>query len=288
MDRILIPLDGSAEAESVLTWLKSWGLGETKAILFHSIPSRSPKGDLLGATHFETPEQAQAYLEGVARALPGPTEIVVKSGAPGERIVTAALQAEADLVVLGLAGDYGSARTLSKTAEIVARTCPQPLLVLKTPARPFRRRARRILAPMDASTRGDENMDVLRKVARDLRAEVILLHVGETELPSTDGRASYSDVQLNLIRQVWGFLKDGIAARTIMTKGSIVEETLTHEQSLDVDMVAVPKDGLSAVPAWTPILGKCERAVLLYEPKEVTSAIVPGAARIAALSGPRI
>jgi nucleotide-binding universal stress UspA family protein len=288
-DRILVPLEGSSDSESVLIWLRTWDL-HSKLILFHCVPARLPKGELLGASRFETPEQAQEYLEAIARTLPASTEIVVRAGSPGDRIVTAALQAEAGLVVLGCSGEFGTLRSLGQVNEVVARTCPQPVLVVKTPARPSRRRVRRILAPLDASSRGDENMDVLRGVARDLRAEVILLHVGSSEPenagPSGAG-SSYSDVQLNLIRQVWSFLKEGIAARTIMTKGSIVEETVTHEQSLDVDIVAIPKDSAPGALDWRPLVGKCERAVLLYEPKEVASSIVPAPGRVAALSAPR-
>ena len=288
-DRLLVPLDGSSESESVLGWLRAWGLADSKLTLFHCLPARLPKGGTEASSRFETAEEARSYLEGVARTLPSSPEVIVRTGTPGERIVTAALQEEAGLVVLGLPGEYGTMRILSKTAEIVAKTCPQPVLVVKTPARTTRRRVRRILAPLDASARGDENMDVLRGVARDLRAEVILLHVGSSEseplLPSArGGTATYSDVQLNLIRQVWSFLKDGIAARTIMTKGSILEETLTHEQSLDVDMVALPKAGSLS---WTPLVGKCERAVLLYESREFAPSIVPAMPRVAALTGPR-
>lgn len=288
-DRVLVPLDGSTEAESVLPWLRSWDLADSKIVLFHCLPSRLPKGELLGTSRFETIEQAQEYLDGVARSFSGLSETLVRTGSPGERIVTTALQAETGLVVLGVAGEFGTARTLGKATEIVAKTCPQPVLVVKTPARPSRRRVRRILAPLDASSRGDENMEVLRGVARDLRAEVILLHVGtpESEKGPAEG-ASYSDVQLNLIRQVWSFLKDGIAARTIMTKGSIVEETLAHEQSLDVDMVAIPRESQPGVLNWTPLLGRCERAVLLYEPKEGSSTLLPAVGRSGALSVPRI
>jgi nucleotide-binding universal stress UspA family protein len=285
-ERIFVPLDGSSDSESVLGWLRSWGLSNSKSILFHCIPAKPPNGEVEVHSRFPSSDHAQEYLDGVARTVGSPTEILVRSGTPGERIVTAALQSDAGVVVLGLTGDYGSPRTLNKTIGIVARTFPQPVLILKTPARPTRRRVRRILAPLNAAARGDENMDVLRDVARDLHAEVILLHVGsqdsETLLPR-GGAASYSDVQLNLIRQVWGFLKDGIAARTIMTKGSIVEETLVHEQSLDIDLVAIPRETAAASSFWEPIVGKCERAVLLYEPKEVTSAIVPATTRVAAL-----
>lgn len=291
-DRVLVPLEGSSESESVLPWLRSWDL-DSKLILFHCVPARLPKGELLGASRFETQEQAQEYLEGVARQLPASAEIVVRAGSPGDRIVTAALQAEAGLVVLGCSGEYGTLRTLGQVNEIVARTCPRPVLVVKTPARPARRRVRRILAPLDARSRGDENMDVLRRVARDLRAEVILLHVGSTEPEGSgaegrpSGEASYSDVQLNLIRQVWSFLKEGIAARTIMTKGSVVEETVAHEQSLDVDVVAIPRESDAGARSWQPIVGRCERAVLLYEPREAAPALVPAAPRVAALSAPR-
>jgi nucleotide-binding universal stress UspA family protein len=292
-DRILVPLDGSADSESILTWLRTWDL-DSRLVLFHCVPSRLPKGELIGTPRLESAERAQEYLDGIARTIPAPSEVVVRSGSPGDRIVTAALQAEAGLVILGCSGDFGTPRTLGKVNEIVARTCPRPVLVVKTPVRPSRRRVRRILAPLDAGSRGDENMDILRGMARELRAEVIFLHVGapEGERPdaaaaSSDAGASYSDVQLHLIRQVWSFLKDGIAARTIMTKGSIVEETLTHEQSLDVDIVAVPKETSAGDPAWQAMVGQCERAVLLYEPKEAASTLMPAPARVAALTGPR-
>jgi nucleotide-binding universal stress UspA family protein len=293
-DRILVPLDGSADSESILIWLRSWDL-DSRLILFHCVPSRLPKGELVGTPRFETPERAQEYLDSIARSLPQVSELVIRSGSPGDRIVTAALQAEAGLVVLGCSGEFGTPRMLGKVNEIVARTCPRPVLVVKTPARPSRRRGRRILAPLDAASRGGDNLDILRGMARDLRAEVIFLHVGspgeerlEQGGPASDGGSSYSDVQLHLIRQVWSFLKDGIAARTIMTKGSIVEETLTHEQSLDVDIVAIPKQSAPGEAPWQAMVGQCERAVLLYEPKEAVPALVPSTARVAALTGPRL
>src|ERR1051326_9210375 len=99
-DRVLVPLDGTAEAETVLPWLRTWDL-ESKLILFHCVPSRLPKGELEGASRFETGEQAQDYLETIGRTLPGSAEIIVRSGSPGDRIVTAALQGEAGRGMLG-------------------------------------------------------------------------------------------------------------------------------------------------------------------------------------------
>jgi len=300
IERLFVPLDGSAEAESVLPWLRAWNLRSSKLILFHCLPSRLPKGDLLGNSRFETPEQAAAYLEAVAGGLPGETEIIVRTGFPGDRIVTAALQAEADLVVLGGSGEYGSPRTLGKVTEMVARTCPLPVLLVKTPIGSLHRRVRRLLVPLDINARGDENMAVLRGIAGDLRAEVVLLHVGSPEPEASAGAAgleegadsesplhkmhqiwnflknsiAVSDVRLNLIHQVWAFLKQEISARTVMTKGSFVEETLSHERSLDADIVAVTRDGTGLGLPWNAIVRQSERAVLLYEAKDPNSTAV--------------
>jgi nucleotide-binding universal stress UspA family protein len=272
-DRVLVPLEGSSDSESVLAWLRSWDLKNTRLTLFHCLPSAP------ALSRFDDPEQARDYLESVARGVPGSAaEVLVRTGSPGEGIVTAAAEANVGLVVLGVVGDYRTPRPLGNAAAIVVKTCPQPVVVVKTPVRSSPRRFRRILAPLDASSRGDENLDVLRDLARDLRAEIILLHVGSVD--SDDGRArargsTYSDVQLNLIRQVWSFLKEGIAARTIMTKGSILEEIRTHEQSLDIDLVAIPKERRPGLLDWTTIVGQCERAVLLYEPREAAPSLGP-------------
>jgi len=132
------------------------------------------------------------------------------------------------------------------------------------------RRIRRILVPLDGPSAVGENLELLREISQALRSEVILLHVGSPEpeaaelrqLPSGAGgpddpeaqfqlmhqvwnflkdSIAVSDVRLNLIQQVWTFLKREIATRTVMTKGSLVEETLSHERSMDADLVAVAR-----------------------------------------------
>lgn len=311
--RLFVPLDGSAEAESVLPWLKAWNLNSSRLILFHCLASRLPKGETVGHSRFETVEEAQKYLETVARTLPGEAQVVVRSGFPGDRIVTSALQAEADLVVMSYSGDYGAPRTLGKVTEKVAQTCPLPVLLIKTPVGFSFRRIRRILVPLDRNARGDENLDVIQGIAGDLQAEVILLHVGSPETETVAGEPGLrngssrsettlppvpqvwqplkdglpvSDVRLNLIHQVWSFLRKEIAARTVMTKGSFVEETLSHERSLDADIVAVARDGSGAGRSWNAILRQAERAVLLHEVRDPNASGVVPVLRDRVLSAP--
>jgi nucleotide-binding universal stress UspA family protein len=297
IERVFVPLDGSAEARSVLPWLEAWGLRTSKLILFHCLRSRLATGEILGNSRFERPEEAREFLVDLARELPGEPEIVVREGFPGDKIVTAALQSNADLVVLGDAADPGAPRPMGRITEMVAKTCPLPLLLVRTPVASPARRVRRILAPLDGRAGGGENMELLRGIAKALRSEVILLHVGSPEPDGSDlqplprdaagpddpeaqihlmhqvwnflkDSIAVSDVRLNLIQQVWAFLKKEIAARTVMTKGSFVEESLGHEQSLDADVVAVAKTP-GSVRDWTAIVRRAERAVLLYENQDL-------------------
>jgi nucleotide-binding universal stress UspA family protein len=304
-DRIFIPLDGSAEARSILPWIEAWNLKSPRFILFHCLRSRLPSGEVLGHSRFESAEIAREYLEGIARDLPGESEVVVRAGFPGDRIVTAALQSNADLVVLGETGQYGVPRMPGRITDMVARTCPLPLLLVRTPLPTPPRRIRRILVPLDGPSAVGENLELLREISQALRSEVILLHVGSPEpeaaelrqLPSGAGgpddpeaqfqlmhqvwnflkdSIAVSDVRLNLIQQVWTFLKREIAARTVMTKGSLVEETLSHERSMDADLVAVARGGPGPDPAWSAILRRAERAVLLYENRDLgRTAVLP-------------
>jgi len=293
IERIFVPLDGSADAASVLPWLEAWGMRSAKLILFHCVRSRLATGEVPGHSRFETTEQAREFLADLARELPGEPEVVVREGFPGDRIVTAALQSNADLVVLGDAADPGAPRVMGRITEMVAKTCPLPVLLVRTPVPGPARRVRRILAPLDGRAGGGgEDMEFLRRISKALRSEVVLLHVGS---PEPDGAAlqpspraagpddpeaqfrlthevwnflkdsiTVSDVRLNLIQQVWAFLKKEISARTVMTKGSFVEETLSHERSLDADLVAIAK-APGPDRDWPAIVRRAERAVLLYE-----------------------
>src|SRR6185503_11355491 len=134
-DRIFVPLEGSSDSESVLSWLRSWDLADLKVTLFHCLPSPPAKGEPQEPSRFDSLDQAREYLDSVARTLSGTADLVVRTGSAGERIVTAALQSEAGLVVLGVSGDYGTPRTLGKAAGTVVKTCPQPVIVVKTPVR---------------------------------------------------------------------------------------------------------------------------------------------------------
>ncbi len=272
LSRVLVPLEGSPESETVVDWVASWAPPETTTLLFHCIPSRSGKAEPSEPARFGSVQEAQSYLEGVARARLRPTEVIVRVGHPGDRIVTATLEGEAGVVALGVPSSAAGRASLGKAAEIVARTCPRPVLLLKTPVPGPRGRLRRILAPLSGALAGDVNLDILRDLARSLGAEIVFLHVspsepqpGEEDARLLGGGGTLLDTQLTLIRQVRRLLKDGIGARTIMTKGDFVEETLSHEMSLDADIVAVAREGHRDAPAWRPIATRAQRAVLLFE-----------------------
>lgn len=66
-------------------------------------------------------------------ALATPVEPTVRTGRPGTEIVAHAREIDADCVALGTRGRHGPARfRIGSVAEHVVRTCPTPVLTLRS------------------------------------------------------------------------------------------------------------------------------------------------------------
>lgn len=271
--RILVPLDGCAGSESVLAMIRAWNHLRPTILLFHSMRAHVTGDNAFGEARFSTPEDAHAYLEELARPLQTHTQVLVVNGVPEEAIATAVVQQCADLVFLGQSGDPGSPWRMTRLAERVTRCSPKSVVLIRTPVGALARPLRRILAPVDAAFFAADSLQVLRGLAYELRAEVILLQVESRASAAAetfeDAASGLSDNHLQLINLVWSFLRNGIPARSIVTRGSMPDEIAKHERWLDVDLVALPKSRAdTAFPSWWT-LEKCERPVLLYEVQDV-------------------
>lgn len=268
--RILVPLDGCAGSESVLAMIRAWNHVNPTILLFHSMSAPVTTDNAFGEVRFPTPEDAHAYLEEVAGLLKSDTQVLVGNGAPDEAIAAAVVQQCVDLVFLGQSGDPGAPWRMTRLAERVTRCSSKSVVLIKTPVGALARPLRRILAPVDVALCGAESFQVLRGLAYELRAEVILLQVESRESISAESlemvASEQSENHLQLITLVWSFLRDGVPARSIVTRGSMPDEIAKHERWLDVDLVALPKSRADRV---FQTLEKCERPVLLYEAQAV-------------------
>ncbi len=128
-------------------------------------------------------EAAEAKLREVALGLAERglrVETKLEAGDPGSRIVAAAEEAGADLVVVGTMGLSGFKHLLlGSTAESVVRHCPVPVLTI----RPDRERGvsdvRVVLVPTDFSEHADHAIDELVRLfgGRNEGVQVVLVHV---------------------------------------------------------------------------------------------------------------
>lgn len=133
--------DASREALSVavelarafdasLTLLHVWEIPASVAL---EAPALS--ADVVTPIEEVAAEQLEAELARVAREVPGATA-VLRSGAAWERILDVAREKNADLVVVGTHGRTGVRRALlGSVAEKVVRTCPVPVLTVRSPDR---------------------------------------------------------------------------------------------------------------------------------------------------------
>jgi len=117
--------------------------------LFHCLPGRGTTPEASPACRFQSIRQAETYLESLRDWLALTGKTVVRVGPPADRIITAALEFEADLVALGVEPARDSAAPIGHVNEAIARAWPKPVLFIKPETPPLRRGGRRVLFPVD-------------------------------------------------------------------------------------------------------------------------------------------
>jgi nucleotide-binding universal stress UspA family protein len=150
--RVLVPLDGSEEAEAVLQPAADLAGADAEYTLFRVVdplpvvgldaPLYSPRGDGPPSRRLQiAAEEARAYLDGPARRLRGRGARVETRTAvdpsPGAAILYGAAAAKCDLIALATHGRGGLARLLlGSVADKVVRGAAVPVLVHRTAAQP--------------------------------------------------------------------------------------------------------------------------------------------------------
>jgi nucleotide-binding universal stress UspA family protein len=139
MKRILVGLDASSRAESVLDAAKELAKHTgAKLVLFravgvpHEIPAEAYS--MTPASLAELLErEAKGYLDKLAAALPAGTveATVVHVGTPWQGICAAAEQQDADLIVIGSHGYSGLDRLIGTTAGKVVNHAKRSVLVVR-------------------------------------------------------------------------------------------------------------------------------------------------------------
>jgi nucleotide-binding universal stress UspA family protein len=142
LDRILVPLDGSALAESALGEAAELTGGDsTTLVLLRAAEAPTLPGVDATEVRVQVVREAEEYLRAVAARLTAQglprVETCVWYGSAAAAIVAAASLCNADLIVMSSHGRSGLGRfILGSVAESVLRGTTTPILLVRAPEAP--------------------------------------------------------------------------------------------------------------------------------------------------------
>lgn len=260
-ERILVPLDGSKEAEEALPLVKMIAMRLNSEV------------DLLTVTiigdRMERP--LRAYLEKIADSLQSlgirATPILVKDFA-AEGILDFANKNNVDLVVLCSHGQSTPRRwALGSVARKVLYGIHIPILLVKPESQAMLQpQLQRVLVPLDGSPFSEESLPYVEQLVKGSECEIILLRVSEpltlpTEVQSAVQRSGGACVNM-LMEQVWHdgltYLEevksrfDGKANITAIhiDQGKASESIIQVAREKQVDLIAMTTQGYSSIVSW--------------------------------------
>jgi nucleotide-binding universal stress UspA family protein len=244
---ILVPLDGSANAERVpgrISGLRSPG---SSLHLVRVVPAPGEQEPTI-------PEslriiEADSYLSFLAGDLGDGVRTEVRRGPVAEEILAAARSVEADLIAVSSYGESGGVRApVGSTAGrlIQGAACPVFVLGPQDPQAPApASRPGRVLVALDGSAACESCLEPARLLAQGSGATLILLHVIEPFLTAGDSAAAGRQeaetrrIAGRLNELVEGHRREGIHARSLIVRGDPAGEIHSQAGRRRVDLLCL-------------------------------------------------
>jgi nucleotide-binding universal stress UspA family protein len=289
--RLLVPLDGSRLAESVLPAARAIaGRFDAHVTLLHVVERRPPAA-VHGERHLATVSEAEAYLEDVARRLFTPERVTIHVHGPGEGDVAGLIARHAEefgshLIVLCTHGS-GAAHDLlyGSVAQHVLGQGASPVLLVRPSERAAAFACRRMLVPLDGSAASEAAVAPAATMADAFGAHLRLLTVVPTLATVPTDRSptalllpGATSVSLEMEEEAIAAYLDGLAARlrarglaadAQVRRGDPAWEVTEAAERFDADLLALATHGRSGISAvWagsvaSRIVARCRRPMLL-------------------------
>ena len=279
---ILVPLDGSSEAETILPEVCRVFPEEGKVHLIRLCP-------------WDDHHEAIGYLSSLRkRTFPPRSGIdLVRRGKPADGILRAALEKNIDLIAMTTHARRGLSRQmLGSVAAEVVRKSQLPVLLVRPDTPAPAKGIRRILVPVDGYEPPPGLRETLKFLCPESRAEVVLLHVlppvtDPAPLLESDSPLSYGVSPRERLQEMADKLEeDGFYAWPVTSVGTPVEAILEKAAGLDVDLIAMSTHGRAGLERLLEasvsegVLHRAPVAVLLQKPVVVRKRVIAGESRV--------
>lgn len=283
--KILLPIDGSAEAERVLVYLPQLAIpGETTLVLVNVVESfryamaasRHTPPDFL--EHLRS--GAEAYITEQRNALQSAgyrVEAYVVEGDAAGSILQVAATAQADLIGMTTHGRSGFvAWALGSVAERVISEADLPVFLVRRSSLPTGDNFRHILMPLDGSPLAEQALPQASALAQASQAKLLLLQVAQTfdegnrrilfrgEAEAENTLAQWrADAQAYLERLAQQMRAEGIDCAYRVLAGDVAQAIVEAAQEEKADLLVMSTHGRSGLQRWVygSVSGKVLRSL---------------------------
>jgi nucleotide-binding universal stress UspA family protein len=279
LNRILVPLDGSAFSEVVLPYVQELAERFKASVTFLQVLSRAhytyADGEVGGsiipysdAEMVRLTTGVEDYLKEVCKRLEGrgiTAELLVTIGTAVEEIIRVTEETNIDLVVMATHGRSGITRwALGSVADKVVKILKQPIVLVRVkkaqPIEPQRGILSKVLVTLDGSKESEVVLPLIEELASQVGMETILLRVLDMSFHRVSSEKLESSTQSYLEGIANNLNAKGIKTKTEIKIGNAAIETINFANEVNVDLVAMSTHGRSGVSRW--YLGSVAQKVL--------------------------
>jgi nucleotide-binding universal stress UspA family protein len=285
IERIVVPLDGSLTAESILPQVRRvLYRSDSEVILVRAVVPPAVENSIviveaeLGA--------AREYLLGQSDRLEKAgvrVKHVARVGSPVGVILDVAEEQRATMIALATHGASGLKRLLfGSVAEALIRRSPLPVLLVRpfwsyeltSPVRPEQTPIRKLLMPVDGSERSLDALPGVVELAELFDTQVVLLRVlEEGKRRPPEEVPEKAEEQLRSMAKA--IERKGVETQSLIVKGDPAGQILKAVGAHEIDMIAMATHGRRGLARVT--LGSVTEKVLRSAPVPilVTRSLAP-------------
>jgi nucleotide-binding universal stress UspA family protein len=274
LKNILVPLDGSKLAETVLPMAGMMAsLNNAKLILFHVIEEHPPEKEH-GEHHLASQEEASAYLEKVSQSLPDEVTVEQHVHTSAEKnvansIVDHSKELNVDLIVMCAHGQSGlQKRIFGNIAQDVLASGNVPILLI-SPEKEQQIEScqcKCILVPLDGDPDHEAGLEMAVELSKNCKASLHLVMV-VPELSTLPGEQAASAVllpsaatalldldceegEMNLAKLMGKLLDNHIAVTGEVERGDPAKEIVRSAAEFKADLIVLGTHGKTTMDAF--------------------------------------